>query len=48
MNIQDLNEKENAYLPEQRAYANRVKNILAEREVRNPKAHIVTFGCHQN
>lgn len=48
MNIQDLNEKENAYLPEQRAYANRVKNILAEREVRNPKAHIVTFGCQQN
>ena len=48
MNIQDLNEKENAYLPEQRAYANRVKNILAEREVRNPRAHIVTFGCQQN
>ena len=48
MNIQDLNEKENAYLPEQRAYANRVMNILAERQVRNPKAHIVTFGCQQN
>ena len=36
------------YLPEQRAYASRVQSLLKEREVVNPKAHIVTFGCQQN
>lgn len=43
-----LNEKITSYLPEQCAYAARVKSLLAEREVVNPKAHIVTFGCQQN
>ena len=44
----DLNEKTNGYLPEQCAYASRVKSLLAERGVENFKAHIVTFGCQQN
>ena len=40
--------KTNSYLPEQCGYATRVKALLTEREVVNPKAHIVTFGCQQN
>ena len=44
----NLNEKTMGYLPEQCAYANRVQVLLKEREVVNPKAHIVTFGCQQN
>jgi len=40
--------KTNSYLPEQCGYAARVKALLTEREVVNPKAHIVTFGCQQN
>ena len=44
----NLNENMNEYLPEQRAYAGRVQALLKEREVKNPKAHIVTFGCQQN
>ena len=40
--------KTNSYLPEQCGYAARVKSLLTEREVVNPKAHIVTFGCQQN
>ena len=40
--------KTNSYLPEQCGYAARVKSLLTEREVANPKAHIVTFGCQQN
>ena len=43
-----LEEKTTLYLPEQRAYAGRVQALLKEREVANPKAHIVTFGCQQN
>ncbi|MBR6502250.1 MAG: tRNA (N6-isopentenyl adenosine(37)-C2)-methylthiotransferase MiaB [Clostridia bacterium] len=35
-------------MPEQRAFASRVQALLKEREVANPKAHIVTFGCQQN
>lgn len=44
----NLTEKTNSYLPEQCAYAKRVQAILGERGVKNPKAHIVTFGCQQN
>ena len=40
--------KTNSYIPEQCAYAARVNGILTERELTNPKAHIVTFGCQQN
>ncbi len=40
--------KTNSYLPEQCGFAARVNSILTEREVVNPKAHIVTFGCQQN
>ncbi len=40
--------KTDKYLPEQCEYATRVKSLLAERNVTNPKAHIVTFGCQQN
>ncbi len=40
--------KTNSYLPEQCGFAARVKSLLDEREVANPKAHIVTFGCQQN
>ena len=43
-----LNEKITSYLPEQCAYASRVHTILEERGVKQPKAHIVTFGCQQN
>lgn len=43
-----FDEKTTSYLPEQCAYANRVQALLKEREVANPKAHIVTFGCQQN
>lgn len=43
-----LNNKTDIYLPEQTAYAKRVRAILTEREVSTPKAHIVTFGCQQN
>lgn len=46
MNLTDI--KINSYPPEQRGYAARVAQILAEREVVSPKAHIVTFGCQQN
>ncbi|MBQ6717384.1 MAG: tRNA (N6-isopentenyl adenosine(37)-C2)-methylthiotransferase MiaB [Clostridia bacterium] len=35
-------------MPEQCAYAARVGALLKEREIANPKAHIVTFGCQQN
>lgn len=38
----------NDYLPEQCAYAARVRSILNERELAGPKAHVVTFGCQQN
>ncbi len=41
-------EKTNNYLPEQCAFASRVKALLKEREITAPKAHIVTFGCQQN
>lgn len=44
----NTSEKTNCYLPEQCAYAERVRSILAERGVISPKAHIVTFGCQQN
>ncbi len=44
----NLNENTNGYLPEQCAYAARVGALLKEREIANPKAHIVTFGCQQN
>ncbi len=44
----DLNKKTNTYLPEQVAFAERVKLLLQERNVSSPKAHIVTFGCQQN
>ncbi len=40
--------KTNSYLPEQCGFAAKVNSILTEREVANPKAHIVTFGCQQN
>ncbi len=43
-----LTEKTDKYLPEQCEYAARVKSLLAERGAKNPKAHIVTFGCQQN
>ena len=43
-----FNEKTTSYLPEQCGYAARVQALLKEREVENPKAHIVTFGCQQN
>lgn len=46
MNLTDI--KINSYPHEQRGYAARVAQILAEREVVSPKAHIVTFGCQQN
>ena len=35
-------------MPEQCAYAARVSALLEEREIVNPRAHIVTFGCQQN
>ena len=44
----NFNDNLTGYLPEQRAYASRVQAMLKEREVANPKAHIVTFGCQQN
>ncbi len=44
----NLDIKTNSYLPEQCEYASRVQALLKEREVANPKAHIVTFGCQQN
>ncbi len=44
----NLNENATKYLPEQCAYAGRVQALLKERNVVNPKAHIVTFGCQQN
>ncbi len=43
-----LTEKTNKYLPKQCEYATRVKSLLDERGLKNPKAHIVTFGCQQN
>lgn len=46
MNLTD--EKINSYPPEQVSYASRVYKILQEREIKQPKAHIVTFGCQQN
>ena len=44
----NLSKNTHCYLPEQRAYANRVNALLAERGVKSPKAHVVTFGCQQN
>lgn len=44
----NLDKKTDIYLPEQTAYAKRVRAIFAEREMAYPKAHIVTFGCQQN
>ncbi len=44
----NFSEKTNCYLPEQCGFAARVNSILTEREVINPKAHIITFGCQQN
>ena len=46
LNLTD--EKINSYPPEQVSYASRVYKILQEREIKQPKAHIVTFGCQQN
>lgn len=43
-----LSKNTDSYLPEQRAYADRVRSQLAERGVLSPKAHVVTFGCQQN
>lgn len=44
----NFNDNLMGYLPEQCAYASRVKALLQEREIASPKAHIVTFGCQQN
>lgn len=44
----DLYDNFNGYLPEQCEYASKVKTLLEQREIINPKAHIVTFGCQQN
>lgn len=40
--------KTNSYPIEQVSFAARVGKILTERGMKNPKAHIVTFGCQQN
>lgn len=41
-------EKINTYPAVQVEYAKKVRQLLTEREVKNPQAHVVTFGCQQN